>query len=365
MRQFPLAWIMLSLVADERLAKAPPMSSPPSRRVPKLLLTVPLALTLAACNGGPGETDTSETDTMGEAEWEESLRLDTEAGSLLSAWGYPTGVVFAVGGNPDSGKIYRYSGDSWIEEVTGAPVPLLNWVDGSGVDVWVVGNEGVTLRRVQDGWTDIESPTEEPLWGVWGASSGEVWAVGGDPLTENPAVMLRFDGVAWEDVPLPTVDRPFGALFKVWGTSPDNVYAVGESGVVLHYDGASWAQEASGTTKDLISLWGAGPDEILAVGGRGIATLLRYDGASWTETLVGTEPGLNGVWMDSDGYAYVCGQGGKVGVIEPGGDSYTGERVSDLVLHGSFGFDGGRYFAVGGSLDRNAPWEGVAMVRAN
>jgi len=295
-------------------------------------------------------------------QWEESLSVDASVGAFLSVWGSEPTDVYAVGGNPDAGVLYHFDGDRWEPQSLPGTVPLLNWVDGSSGNLWIVGNEGVALVDNGAGWGRQDTPTSEPLWGVWGSSSTDVWAVGGDPLTEDVGVIVHFDGSSWSDVVVPELDRPSRALFKVWGTGPSNIYAVGDSGVILHYDGAVWTQEASGTTKDLISLWGTGPNEIVAVGGRSNATIVRNNGSGWSAE-VGTESGLNGVWVDSQGSAHVCGQLGRVGVVEPGAQTYTSETITNLVLHGAFGFDGGPHFVVGGSLDRNPPWAGVILLR--
>ncbi len=316
---------------------------------------VGLLTSLAIASGCPSSEPQPEV-------WEESLRVDASIGAFLSVWGPAPDDIYAVGGNPEKGVLYHYDGTSWQpQEVPGAP-PLLNWIDGSSTDTWIVGNEGVAMVQSGGSWERRDAPTSEPLWGVWASSSSDVWAVGGDPLTEDTGVIVHYDGAAWAEVELPELDRSSRALFKVWGTGPNNIYAVGDNGVILHSDGGPWTQQASGTTKDLISLWGTGPDEIVAVGGRGNATIVRFDGTAWTAE-VGTESGLNGVWVDSEGKAHVCGQLGRVGVVDRDALTYTSETITNLVLHGAFGFDDGPHVVVGGSLDRNPPWEGVILLR--
>lgn len=55
-------------------------------------------------------------------------------------------------------------------------------------------------------------------------------------------------------------------LYGVWGTSATNVYAVGASGTIMHYDGTTWTAESSGTTGKLNAVWGLGETNIYAVG---------------------------------------------------------------------------------------------------
>ncbi|MEZ4655765.1 MAG: hypothetical protein R3E12_19810 [Candidatus Eisenbacteria bacterium] len=71
-----------------------------------------------------------------------------------------------------------------------------------------------------------------PLWGVWeGSGVDDVFAVG------NAGVIVHFDGTSWNVMPAETQD----VLRGVWGTAPDNVYAAGDFGTVLHFDGVDWS----------------------------------------------------------------------------------------------------------------------------
>lgn len=325
-------------------------------RLPHLALALTTSALLLACPGPEPEP-----------EWETSLDLDADVGALLSIWGSTPSQVYAVGGNPDAGVIYRFDGAEWAPESLPPETPLLNWIDGQSGDVWVVGNEGVALRQTADGWERLDTGLDVPLWGVWGAKPDDLWAVGGDAgATGDPPptpVIAHFDGAAWSEVPMPALDRPSRALFKVWGTSSDHVFAIGQGGIILYYDGVAWTQVPSGTTKDLISLWGTSPDEIVAVGGRSNGVIARWDGAEWTTSVIGESPGLNGIWLSPAGEAWVCGVLGVTGMVSAGADTFTPETVTAYTLHASFGFDDGPNFAVGGTLDRSPPWQGVVMSR--
>jgi photosystem II stability/assembly factor-like uncharacterized protein len=63
-------------------------------------------------------------------------------------------------------------------------------------------------------------------------------------------------------------------LYGVWGSSPSNVFAVGDSGAMLHYDGSAWSAMSSGTTTDLYGIWGSSPSNVFAVGDSG--AILHY-----------------------------------------------------------------------------------------
>jgi hypothetical protein len=48
-------------------------------------------------------------------------------------------------------------------------------------------------------------------------------------------------------------------LSRIWGSSLSDVFAVGNYGTIMHYDGSAWGAMTSGTTTDLIGVWGSSP----------------------------------------------------------------------------------------------------------
>jgi hypothetical protein len=67
----------------------------------------------------------------------------------------------------------------------------------------------------------------------------------------------------------------------VWGSSDGDVFATGEYGTILHYDGQAWSPMESGTTYGLESVWGSSGSDVVAVGWG--ATILHYDGKAWSD----------------------------------------------------------------------------------
>jgi hypothetical protein len=66
------------------------------------------------------------------------------------------------------------------------------------------------------------------------------------------------------------------SLLGVWGSSGSDVFAVGGSGTILHYDGSSWSSMSSGTSNHLGGVWGSSGSDVFAVGEGG--TVLHYSG---------------------------------------------------------------------------------------
>ena len=305
-----------------------------------------------------------------ESAWEVGYELDASQGALLSVWGDGPDDVRAVGGqvsavgDPGVGIVLARDSDDWTPEPLPPDAPLLNWIHGAEGSVWTVGNAGAALRLEGGTWIADNTPVDVPLWGVWVLSATEAWAVGGDAFDSmGTGVLVHYANGAWQEVELPALDRPAPAIFKVWGTSPANMVAVGDNGVILHYDGATWVQVPSGTTEDLISMWGTGPDDILAVGGRSNGVVARFDGSAWTSTTL-TIPALNGVWMDADGDALIVGARGSVSEVLAGEmDAEIVETPARLdVMHAVFGA-GDERFVVGGTLENPPPYTGVILQR--
>ena len=83
-------------------------------------------------------------------------------------------------------------------------------------------------------------------------------------------------------------------LHSVWGASSADVFAVGDGGTIIHYNGKSWSKMNSGTTNDLAGVWGTSADDIFAVGAHG--TMLYYNGNSWRSVADNNTNDLVGVW---------------------------------------------------------------------
>jgi hypothetical protein len=326
------------------------------------------ACALVVACGPAGGTSPADADA---GAWTAPLEVG-DAGALLSVFGTLPDEILAVGGQPEAGVAWRFDGVAW-RRLDLPPVPLLNWVHGVDDTVFLVGNDGVCLRRRGAGaFERLETGVAAPLWGVFAVTPSDVWVVGGDATPRGDAppapVLLHFDGDVFEPVALPPVDRTFRAVFKVWAADRAHVWAVGQAGVVLAYDGRTWAQVLVGTDQDLISLWGTGPDRVAAVGGRSHGVLARFDGVAWrTEVVTDAErgtpsPGLNGLFMAPDGVSWAVGDRGHVLRLADG--AFEAEREAtptSVLLHGLWGTPDGHRVAVGGTLLDSPPWEGVLL----
>lgn len=261
----------------------------------------------------------------------------------------------------------HFDGDDWQALDLGLSLPILQWVHGrSPKDVTFVGTRGTIVHWNGSEATLQSSPTDAPLWGIWGATSDDLWAVGGGAFEGDEPVLLHFDGAEWTTVTvLSLTTADVRAFFKVWGSSANDVYVVGQRGVLLHFDGLTWTEMASGTTEDLISIWGTGPNRIVMVGGRSNGVAIVKDKAGVRALAVGNVPALNGVWLAKGTKAHAVGiRGTHIEIdLDAPGEARLVDTSTTKDLHGVFG-TGNDLYAVGGNLfASSAPFRGVALLR--
>jgi len=100
------------------------------------------------------------------------------------------------------------------------------------------------------------------------------------------------------------MSNPASSLYdlrSVWGTASNDVWAVGDGGTILHFNGTTWVRVNSGTSSNLRAVWGVAPKRVWAVGEKG--TLLEYNGGSWSTRPVLVGRTYNGVGGGSAIYA--------------------------------------------------------------
>jgi hypothetical protein len=126
-------------------------------------------------------------------------------------------------------------------------------------------------------------PQGDSLLSVWGAGPDDIWAVG------DRGRALRYDGAAWHLAD----PGPTDYLAGVWGSGPDDVWVAGYNGRVLRFDGSRWWTLPTGVTNDFNGIWASGPKDVFAVGDRGV--ILHYDGTCWRSQATGTSDLFFGV----------------------------------------------------------------------
>ncbi len=191
------------------------------------------------------------------------------------------------------------------------------WVFGPGKEsVWAVGEMGRAFRydRAKDLWTKVETGTDATLYGVWGGSEDELWAVGGYvfPRTGRPVIvrLTPEGGSVVSELPEGVIES--GTFFKVWGSAKDDVWVVGERGMLLHWDGVKWSRVDLGGMPRLVTIHGQGRGDVVIVGGTNQAIIYEGKDGVFTDRSPGPYPLLSGVNVGEDGDAVAVGMLGQV-----------------------------------------------------
>lgn len=236
-------------------------------------------------------------------EWSRTALPVSSTGGLNGVWGVDADDVWAVG---RGGTILHFDGDDWVEVNSPTGVDLYDvWGTGAG-EVYAVGN-GEILHREGGVWTQVVTGLPRPVQTVWGSGPDDVWAGGGDgPLCD----LRHWNGDDWSVVPCvgdddAGEDTEIGAIFDIWGSGPDDVFAAGWLGVFMHWDGVKWTRLASPTPVYMRAVAGSSPGNVYASSFTGV---WHYTGAGWTATpdpgpaisaIAAQDP--HDVWAFSDG----------------------------------------------------------------
>ena len=215
------------------------------------------------------------------------LDLDHPATLPDAAFDTPQGpVADALSTTSRFLNVYEYG--SWTSVATpgfgGLPDAQSMFVDPT--DGWLVGPN--SLARVS------AAPPPSPLASWPEANRNPLLSAAlpaGQSTTDTQGALavglngtaLHYDTAAgWQVDPTPPRARHLG-LFGVAFAGPSSAFAVGQEGMILHWDGSAWSedpQSVSVTTSTLNAVAFGADGQGWAVGGNG--TVLHYDGNSWS-----------------------------------------------------------------------------------
>lgn len=331
--------------------------------------------------GGSSPTDVwASLRTGGFMQWTNGAWQPVAAGTKneLSAVRTTGTEGWAVGAG---GVLLRRSGASWTVASTGATTRTYQRVWGtSPTDIWVVGDEGTILHG--DGTTFTPSPSNVSytLYDVGGVAPNDVWATGEVPLHFDGAswtpkadglgperitrvwaaaandvfgvwsTVRRWNGSTWVQTTgnLSSVNNQLnGNPFGMWGASANDVWVVGEKGLMMRWKDGAWGPATSGVTQRLWDVHGSGPSDVWAVyfggathfdgnawtphpttpenyrsvfavsptdawlvGGNG--AIQHWDGATWTASETGASTFLTSVWASGPNDVWAVGTNGTI-----------------------------------------------------
>jgi hypothetical protein len=248
--------------------------------------------------------------------------------ALYDLWVGEPGDVWAAGmralddsySAPSEALLLHHDGSGWSEVPVPGGLRMLLGVTGDGEDLVVLGWTEVAtsavLRRRDGAWQELARSPEHGsvnLGGIAFDAEGALFLAGGS------GTLIRLGPGAPAPGLLPA-HAPGGETTRLWGASPDDVWAVGSRqtaydgpsvGILRHFDGRTWITLPE-LPVSLADVWGSGPDDVWFVGpagwNGGDATVLHWDGIALTGVPVDVDLPLHAVWASGPGDAWALGQ---------------------------------------------------------
>jgi hypothetical protein len=211
-------------------------------------------------------------------------------------------------------------------------------------------------------WSIVRGDLDRVPLCAWGSSASDVWIGGGGLAADRPVLLMRGGGSSFVEQPVDV----HGTVWWIHGTGANDVWAVGQAGLALHWDGTAWSPRDTGTVANFYGVWAAAPDDVWLVGGSPTTpgptdVLVHYDGASFT---VVPPPRVLGatyfkVWGLSSSDVLVVASAGLA--LHFDGSSWsevaTGSHATLFTVHGT----GAAVRAIGGAPPTLLRWNGSAF----
>lgn len=201
-----------------------------------------------------------------------------EPGQITGIWVDEDGLPYVAGDGvfhfenlkDDPTRLWR--GDRFPIAITG--------VDNA---LFAVGRDGLLVRCVSEGCSEIDSPVGVDLLSVFALSPTQAYAVG---RSGEQGLLVTYDGESATASDLPLT----GTVRGIWGSSVDHLIAVGEAGIAT-WDGSAWeiSVESSDEQLEFYAVSGSGADDVYVAEGTGfvetredLGGIWHFDGDEWT-----------------------------------------------------------------------------------
>lgn len=166
---------------------------------------------------------------------------------------------------------------------------------------------------------------------VWGTSEQDIWAVG------EHGTIYHYDGSDWSSVPSGMPSGKWWSLYGVWAQSDGTAWTVGEKDTLLSYNKIAWRPlDATVKEDDIGAISGAG-GLVWFVGQRNEIRL-----TSTPKTYVTPRdpagPNFAGVWAGSESNVWAVGEMNNAGVIYHGTGTTQAEWMKEPLSIANFSF---------------------------
>jgi hypothetical protein len=182
-----------------------------------------------------------------------------------------------------------------------------------------------------------------PIQSIFAFGANDIWFCGNG--------VIHWDGNQYNPVPIPTNVWGSYQMNKIWGTSSNDLYIVGNGGNIAHYQNGQWSKIESETTTTIQDIWGVENLILCAVSNvasPGDRKILEINSNQITEFLWNTDRRVQSIWFKNKYAIYTSG--GGVFSLKDGlhwneiteiplyySESIRGENYNNIWVTGDFG----------------------------
>ena len=206
-------------------------------------------------------------------------------------------------------QVRRLSGTTWSNLLDG-------YIRGTSVsgtgpdDLWFLSNDGLRLQHWNGtAWAEIDFgyQAKDYVQQLWASGPNDVWIVAGHSASFSVVqrILYHWNGIAWSRTANGAMGQEDGVVSlgftDIWGTAPDNLYAITPF-VVFHKDASGWTEipALGNTTSDNHAVFGSSANDVYVLT---TSKLWHWDGAQWTSKttpnnfFAGIALAPNDVWL--------------------------------------------------------------------
>lgn len=242
--------------------------------------------------------------------------------TLHALFGFAWDNVWAAG---TDGLVRHYDGANWVKGSVAAYPNDFRAVFGSRPSaVWLAAGTPysgrmyyVTSSALPLTDRSLHSVTGNPS-ALYGFGVADVWA------GTVPGALFRYDGRTWKK------QKDNIPCHGLWGSAPNDLWSVGPSGHIAHFDGSKWTGYGEPVGLSVVALWAQRPRQIWAIRG---TERLRLTPKGWSvDKLPVTSPPRAMVAL-SDRDVWLAGEGATLRHFDG-----TKWQVHNLASRGAAGF---------------------------
>ena len=243
-------------------------------------------------------------------------------------------------------------GTTWTPQASGitedlSSIHFLNLTDG-----WIVGDNGVILRTVNGGtyWEAVANSTSNHLHDIYFVDNNNGWIVGGTATVNfsstygfsnlrhtNVILHTNDGGSSWFDITdqgnkrilksihFPNSNHGFAVGYGYYLAGP---WEIQDRNIVISSsDGVSWSSQSPGVYDHLFDVFAIDQDNVWIVGDNGIVLHTTNGGFDWNQVDINTSNSLSALFFVNSERGWIVGEGGLILYTQDGGSTFIPQDI--------------------------------------